>query len=151
LGLLVSDDLVERLTLSPEQVVNLQRQKRESVVPHRRGEFLRGPVPMAWLLSASRLPGKALVVGVWLWFRAGIEKSTTIDFSATKLTRTLFSYVSTPFQAVPMLKAERQPCANASHGCRATGICGEHDSVPKPGLGAGHEPHVVSGLPRADA
>jgi hypothetical protein len=77
----------DRLALSPEQVANLQRQKKTPAIPHVRGEFLRGPVPMAWLLSASRLPGKALAVGVWLWFRAGIEKSTTIDFSATKLAK----------------------------------------------------------------
>ena len=37
--------------------------------------FLKGPISMAWLRAAARLPGKALCVGVELWFQSGLKKS----------------------------------------------------------------------------
>jgi hypothetical protein len=36
--------------------------------------FLRGPVPLRWLLKASTLRGSALAVGVLVWFRSGLER-----------------------------------------------------------------------------
>jgi hypothetical protein len=35
--------------------------------------FLRGPIPWHWLLAASALPGRALAVGVAVWFQAGLR------------------------------------------------------------------------------
>jgi hypothetical protein len=43
--------------------------------------FLRGPVPLLWLQHAARLPGKALQVGIALWFRRGIEGNVSIKLS----------------------------------------------------------------------
>lgn len=46
--------------------------------PRPRGEsapgktFLKGPIPLPWLQGAARLPGKALHVGVVLWFLSGL-------------------------------------------------------------------------------
>lgn len=37
------------------------------------GQFLRGPIPLAWLGRASTLGGKALAVGVVLWFLSGLR------------------------------------------------------------------------------
>jgi hypothetical protein len=36
-------------------------------------QFLRGPVPLAWLDQAARLRGKALALGLILWFRSGLR------------------------------------------------------------------------------
>lgn len=44
-----------------------------SAPPKRRAPFLKGPVPLAWLAMASCLPGRALAVGVVLWFQAGLQ------------------------------------------------------------------------------
>ena len=44
--------------------------------------FLKGPIPMAWLNAAAKLPGKALNVGIAIWWLAGMSKTT-----AFKLTR----------------------------------------------------------------
>ena len=52
--------------------------------PHRntgRGWFLKGPIPLAWLMSAARLPGRALHIGVLLWFRAGLTRSKSVKLS----------------------------------------------------------------------
>jgi len=47
---------------------------------HRHGEkFLKGPVPLSWLSGAARLPGKALHVGVVLWFLAGLKNARTVS------------------------------------------------------------------------
>jgi hypothetical protein len=45
---------------------------------HKRGErFLWGPVPLTWLASAGALPGRALHVGVVLWWLAGLRRQRT--------------------------------------------------------------------------
>ena len=54
-----------------------------SASPPRRvqGSFLKGPVPMDWLARAATLSGKALHLGVVLWFRAGLLDSLTLTLS----------------------------------------------------------------------
>jgi hypothetical protein len=53
-----------------------------------RGEFLKGPVPLAWLSAASKLPGKAvLAVGLALWFEAGRRRSNTVTLTSAILAR----------------------------------------------------------------
>ena len=56
--------------------------------PGRGEQFLKGPIPWVWLTKAMALPGKALHVGIALWFRAGIERTGTIRLSLTRLRST---------------------------------------------------------------
>lgn len=49
------------------------------------GRFLRGPVPMAWLEEAMRLPGHALHVAIEIWFQAGVRKSTEVSISISRV------------------------------------------------------------------
>jgi hypothetical protein len=44
------------------------------------GQFLKGPIPLAWLAAAGRLPHRALHVGILLWFEAGCRKARTVTF-----------------------------------------------------------------------
>ena len=44
--------------------------------------FLKGPIPMAWLNAAAKLPGKTLNVGIAIWWLDGMSKTP-----AFKLTR----------------------------------------------------------------
>jgi DNA-binding MarR family transcriptional regulator len=44
--------------------------------------FLKGHIPMAWLNAAAKLPGKALNVGIAIWWLAGMSKT-----KAFKITR----------------------------------------------------------------
>ena len=48
-----------------------------------KGGYLRGPVPIVWLHKASRLRGKALAVGIALWFKRGVTKSPTVKASGS--------------------------------------------------------------------
>lgn len=49
---------------------------------YRKGEFLKGPIPLAWLSLAAKLPGKALHLGLAIWFEHGRRKSDTFRLSA---------------------------------------------------------------------
>ena len=48
-------------------------------------KFLKGPIPLAWLIAAARLPGKTFVVGVVIWYRAGLCKAPIIKLPSTVL------------------------------------------------------------------
>jgi hypothetical protein len=51
---------------------------------HKRGqEFLCGPVPLPWLRQAAMLRGKALAVGIALWFKAGVTKRREVKATGT--------------------------------------------------------------------
>jgi len=55
---------------------------------HRQGEaFLKGPIPMAWLALAARLPGRALHMGLVLWYWAGITKQRVVAPSLSRAER----------------------------------------------------------------
>ena len=53
--------------------------------PSRGQKFLKGPIPLTWLQEAARLPGKALHVGIALWFRSGLTRSSEISLSLSSL------------------------------------------------------------------
>jgi hypothetical protein len=56
---------------------------------HRKGEkFLKGPIPLGWLVQAARLPGRALHVGVALWHQAGLTRASQVPLSM-KLMRSM--------------------------------------------------------------
>ena len=62
------------------------RSRRPSSPPSRRDRrFLKGPIPLAWLASAGRLPGKALHVAIALWFVVGVAKTREVKLSSALL------------------------------------------------------------------
>jgi hypothetical protein len=50
-------------------------------------EFVRGPIPVWWLARAAALPGKALAVGLAVWFRRGLCKKRTFRLFPSAPTR----------------------------------------------------------------
>jgi hypothetical protein len=46
--------------------------------PRFTGNFLKGPIPIAWLMEASALPGKAFQTGIVLWYLCGLRKKETV-------------------------------------------------------------------------
>lgn len=71
---------LQKFGFSPKQ----HKQKVSNQLPprHKHGEkFLMGPIPLKWLRRAYKLPGKALHVGIILWYWAGIKKNRTIVLS----------------------------------------------------------------------
>jgi hypothetical protein len=50
-----------------------------------RDRFLKGPIPWNWIIRASRLPGKALLLGLCLWRLKGATRRDTVVLSNTEL------------------------------------------------------------------
>ena len=94
----------------------------EQQATRRKGEFLRGPIPLAWLASAGALSGKALAVGIFIWWRAGIEKRRSdLKFSCRKLGRFAVSRHAcarglSALEQAELVTVERQPgkCARVT-------------------------------------
>jgi hypothetical protein len=69
------DDL-DRLRLHAEQSIRKVAAKKngtptQSKARRINGEFVRGPLPLAWFTAAAKLPGKALAVALAIWFESG--------------------------------------------------------------------------------
>jgi hypothetical protein len=53
---------------------------------HKSGQhFLKGPIPWNWVAKAAKLPGKALHVGICIWYLAGLNRSGTVGLSMARL------------------------------------------------------------------
>ena len=77
---------VEHLRFGKSGDALTSRRVRRGPPRHRQGEFfLKGPIPLNWLQVAAHQPGKAIVVALELWFRAGVEKNRTVQISLTNL------------------------------------------------------------------
>ena len=44
--------------------------------------FIKGPIPLAWMMAAATPPGKCLHVGLALWYLAGLKKTNTVALGA---------------------------------------------------------------------
>lgn len=71
-----------------ERLSELSRQRRQRHQRRRKQEFIKGPIPLSWLTRAARLPGKyPLLVGLALWFMAGVRTCREIKLTRGLLTR----------------------------------------------------------------
>lgn len=43
--------------------------------------FIKGPLPLPWMVQAMSLPGKATQVALAIWYLAGLTKSTRVKVS----------------------------------------------------------------------
>jgi hypothetical protein len=48
-------------------------------------KFIKGPIPLAWVQAAAMLPGKALAVGMHVWYVAGRRKAATVPLNLSRL------------------------------------------------------------------
>jgi hypothetical protein len=48
-------------------------------------QFVKAPLP--WLAAAATLPGKAIVVGLALWFLRGVKKQATVRLTGATLVK----------------------------------------------------------------
>lgn len=80
-----------RLPLDQTQMRSVATKKglQASFKPMRiKGEFLKGPIPLAWLTVASKLSGKApLAVALAIWFEAGRGRCKEVTLTTAILNR----------------------------------------------------------------
>jgi hypothetical protein len=79
-----------------------------------KGAFLKGPIPLGWLEAAGRLSGKALHVGTFLWYKAGLTKSMTVKPSYEELRRfgvlpDAFQRALVKLEAAGLVTADKHP------------------------------------------
>jgi hypothetical protein len=70
----------DRWQTGSDQVPTPEPKPTRKFRPRRADRFLKGPVPWSWLLRAMQLPGKALALGLMLWFQCGLTGRWTIHF-----------------------------------------------------------------------
>lgn len=58
----------------PERLSDVSQKRREAKRQTRASHFIRGPILIEWVRQAAALPGKALVVGLAIYFKAGMGK-----------------------------------------------------------------------------
>jgi len=78
------------------------------------GYFVRGPVPWAWIAAAARLPGRALHIGMSLWFRVGRSNDMTVSLSLNAVAAELGFDRSTASRALAALS--RAGLVSVEHG-----------------------------------
>ena len=74
----------ERLRITPAATF---KSKQETPKPSGKKvkRFLKGPIPLDWLIQAARQPGKAIHVGIALWFLSGLKRSRKVALSKSTL------------------------------------------------------------------
>ncbi len=68
LYLSLSSYLVVNKTMSPLNKPFLSH-------PRQHTPFIKGPIPLAWVQQAAKLPGRTLHLGMTLWYLAGVRRS----------------------------------------------------------------------------
>ena len=63
---------IQDFVLVPEQGATGQ----PKTVTRVEGLFLKGPIPLAWLVKTTNLSKHALAAGLALWFQRGVSRST---------------------------------------------------------------------------
>jgi hypothetical protein len=78
---------LDRLRWSPPSRREAIPKARPEPIPrHRPGEkFIKGPIPLRWVEAAGCQPGRALHVGLALWYRAGLENSRRVSLNLSRL------------------------------------------------------------------
>jgi DNA-binding transcriptional ArsR family regulator len=86
-----------------------------SKVPPKR--FLKGPIPWDWVETASRLPGKALALGMLLWREAGMDGIGPVTITSAKaaalgMDRSAKSRAIADLERAGLVRVERRPRQN---------------------------------------
>ena len=69
---------IEKFRLPDSYMESCPKPPKKSRKPRLNDNFLKGPIPIAWLMKASALPGKASQIGVALWYLSGLRKNSTV-------------------------------------------------------------------------
>ena len=65
---------IEKFRLPDNYMESCPKPPKKSKKPRLNDNFLKGPIPIGWLMKASALPGKASQIGVALWYLSRAPK-----------------------------------------------------------------------------
>ena len=103
----------------PKGKVIITKPKRKLPLHHGKEPFLKGPVPLDWLMIASKLPGKSLQIGITLHYLAGLKKTTTVRLPQTTLNQFGVSR-HCKYRALQYLEQAKLITLNRTHGKNPT-------------------------------
>lgn len=88
--------------------------------------FIKGPIPLDWVMQANALPGKAGAVGLALWFLAGVKRRMTFKVTAeaervAACTRQAFSNGLYALEDAGLIAVKRHAGARPEVDIRAVG------------------------------
>ena len=69
---------IKKFRLPDSYMESCPKPPKKSRKPRLNDNFLKGPIPIGWLMKASALPGKASQIGVALWYLSGLRKNSTV-------------------------------------------------------------------------
>jgi len=77
-------------------------------------KFLKGPIPWDWVIRASDLPGKALIIGLCLWRLSGATKKNEITLGNKEIepfgiNRAAKSRAIAALKQAGLIEVERNP------------------------------------------
>jgi hypothetical protein len=76
---------IEQFKLATTAIPSATTNKRRLRHRDESGRFIKGPLPFKWMCVAASLPGRALAVGLALWFEAGCKKCNTVTLTSKLL------------------------------------------------------------------
>ena len=90
-----------------------QRQQAQSSKRPPSSEFLKGPIPLAWLESAANLPGKTLNAALAIWFVYGLTGQQTFivkrkTWERFNLTRQAFNRALDALESKGLVEVNKQ-------------------------------------------
>lgn len=108
--------------INPEKFRLTQTREIGKRIPRRKQQrYLKGPIPLDWLLKAAAQPGKTLHVAIALWYLSGVKKSFTFRLSQ-KLLGEFGVSRKTSYMAINSLERAGLITTHRSKG-RAAEIC----------------------------
>jgi hypothetical protein len=69
---------IEKYRLPNNYIEFCPKPPKKQNKPRLSGNFLKGPIPIAWFMKASALPGKASQISIVLWYLRGLRKNDTV-------------------------------------------------------------------------
>ena len=107
-----------------DEIASMVRETRPAVAKPRRaridGPFIMGPIPWAWIERAGALPGKALLVGLYVWQQAAMKtkkearaarvyESVSVSFRKIGLAETTARRALAALENAGLVVVERHP------------------------------------------
>lgn len=79
----------------------------QAVAPEKQPRrFIKGPLPLPWMLEAMKLPGKTTQIALAIWYLAGLTKSNHVKLSP-KVVRLFGVSRDAQYDAVARLEGAR--------------------------------------------
>ena len=98
------------LKLESRQVFPKKRKKPE--------RYLRGPIPMNWIISAGELAGSSLLIGMVLWHFRSLRKSTELKIGIGDLSKFCNIHPDTVRRAINSLEDAGLISVERKIGCK---------------------------------